>query len=102
VKGRSESLARQFDRVLRVLAAWGYVDGWALTENGERLGRLYHEADLLVAESLHAGLFVTAHGLPDIDQAAEAGICIGDERRRRPAGDHRDHRAAGGTGHRRW
>ncbi len=57
VKGRSESLARQFDRVLRVLSAWGYVDGWSLTENGVRLGRLYHEADLLVAESLHAGLF---------------------------------------------
>ena len=57
VKGRSESLARQFDRVLRVLTAWGYVDGWSLTENGERLGRLYHDADLLVAETLPAGLF---------------------------------------------
>ena len=32
VRGRSESLARQFDRVLRVLEAWGYVDGWALTD----------------------------------------------------------------------
>jgi ATP-dependent RNA helicase HelY len=68
VKGRSESLARQFDRVLRVLAAWGYVDGWALTENGERLGRLYHEADLLVAESLHAGLF------DDLDPPAAAAL----------------------------
>ncbi|HEV8116436.1 MAG TPA: hypothetical protein VGP53_09375, partial [Acidimicrobiales bacterium] len=57
VKGRSESLARQFDRVLRVLSAWGYVDGWSLTDNGVRLGRLYHEADLLVAECLHSGLF---------------------------------------------
>ena len=28
VQRRSESLARQFDRVLRVLEAWGYVDGW--------------------------------------------------------------------------
>ena len=34
VRGRSESLARQFDRVLRVLEAWGYVDGWALTDAG--------------------------------------------------------------------
>ena len=55
VKGRLESLARQFDRVLRVLEAWGYVDGWRLTEAGERLARLYHEADLLVAESLSQG-----------------------------------------------
>ena len=35
---RTESLARQFDRVLRVLEAWGYVDGWPLTEAGERAG----------------------------------------------------------------
>jgi len=68
VKGRSESLARQFDRVLRVLAAWGYVDGWSLTENGVRLGRLYHEADLLVAETLHGGLF------DDLDPPAAAAL----------------------------
>ena len=56
VKGRMESLARQFDRVLRVLEAWGYVDGWSLTEAGERLARLYHESDLLVAECAGQGL----------------------------------------------
>jgi ATP-dependent RNA helicase HelY len=56
VKGRLESLARQFDRVLRVLEAWGYVDGWSLTERGARLARLYHEADLLIAECLDQGL----------------------------------------------
>src|SRR5206468_7344089 len=57
IKGRSESLARQFDRVLRVLEAWGYVDGWDLTPWGERLAGLYHECDLLVAEALRGGLF---------------------------------------------
>jgi ATP-dependent RNA helicase HelY len=57
VRGRSESLARQFDRVLRVLEAWGYVDGWSLTDAGERLRTLYHECDLLVAECLRSGLF---------------------------------------------
>lgn len=56
VKGRVESLARQFDRVLRVLEAWGYVDGWSLTEAGERLARIYHEEDLLIAECLAQGL----------------------------------------------
>jgi ATP-dependent RNA helicase HelY len=56
VKGRMESLARQFDRVLRVLEAWGYVDGWSLTAAGERLARLYHESDLLVAECAGQGL----------------------------------------------
>ena len=57
IQGRTESLARQFDRVLRVLEAWGYVDGWSLTEGGEMLGRIYHECDLLVAEALRGGLF---------------------------------------------
>ncbi|HEV2760325.1 MAG TPA: DEAD/DEAH box helicase [Acidimicrobiales bacterium] len=57
IEGRTESLARQFDRVLRVLQTWGYVDGWSLTEGGELLARIYHECDLLVAEALRAGLF---------------------------------------------
>jgi ATP-dependent RNA helicase HelY len=56
VKGRLESLARQFDRVLRVLEAWGYVDGWSLTDAGRMLARIYHEADLLVAECIREGL----------------------------------------------
>jgi ATP-dependent RNA helicase HelY len=68
IRGRTESLARQFDRVLRVLQAWGYVDGWALTEAGSRLSRLYHESDLLVAESLGAGL------LDGLDPASVAGL----------------------------
>ena len=56
VRSRSESLARQFDRVLELLRRRGYVEGWSLTEAGERLARIYHEADLLVAETLGAGL----------------------------------------------
>jgi len=56
VRGRSESLARQFDRVLGVLDAWGYLDGWELTSAGARLARLYHESDLLVAETVERGL----------------------------------------------
>ncbi|HWC10115.1 MAG TPA: DEAD/DEAH box helicase, partial [Acidimicrobiales bacterium] len=56
IQARTESLARQFDRVLRVLGAWGYVDGWSLTEAGQQLARIYHECDLLVAEALRAGV----------------------------------------------
>jgi ATP-dependent RNA helicase HelY len=57
IRGRTESLARQFDRVLRVLEAWGYVEGWTLTGSGRLLSRLYSESDLLVAECLGEGLF---------------------------------------------
>ncbi|HLH99647.1 MAG TPA: DEAD/DEAH box helicase [Acidimicrobiales bacterium] len=56
VTGRSESLARQFDRVLQVLESWGYVEGWALSAKGERLARIYQECDLLVTECLDEGL----------------------------------------------
>ena len=55
-QGRSESLARRFDRVLDVLGAWGYLEGWTLTAPGEILARLYTETDLLVADALRAGL----------------------------------------------
>ena len=57
VKGRSASLARQFDRVLQLLEERGYLDGWSLTEAGEQLTRIYHEADLVIAECLHRGFF---------------------------------------------
>ena len=56
VRGRTESLARRFDRVLRLLEAWGYLDGWTLTESGQVLARTYHESDLLVAEAMTTGL----------------------------------------------
>jgi ATP-dependent RNA helicase HelY len=71
IRGRTESLARQFDRVLRVLESWDYVDGWALTERGERLRRIYHECDLLVAEAIHAGAF---DGLDPPDVAGLASV----------------------------
>ncbi|HEX9258794.1 MAG TPA: DEAD/DEAH box helicase [Acidimicrobiales bacterium] len=68
VKGRSQSLARKFDRVLRILETWGYLEGWALTDSGERLARLFHESDLLVVEALRMGLF------DDLDPASLAGL----------------------------
>jgi len=68
VKGRSESLGLRFDRVLRILEAWEALDGWQLTEWGDRLARLFHESDLLVVESLRQGL------LDDLEPASLAGL----------------------------
>jgi ATP-dependent RNA helicase HelY len=56
VRGRSQSIARDFDKVLGVLARWGYVDGWSLTPAGEILARTFHESDLLVVECIRQGL----------------------------------------------
>src|SRR5205823_4613268 len=69
IRGRTESLARQFDRVLRVLESWDYVDGWTLTDGGSMLTRLYSETDLLLAESLREGL------LDGLDPASMAAAC---------------------------
>lgn len=57
IKHRSESLARQFDRVLGLLRSFGYVDEWTLTSDGANLATLYSECDLLVAECLQRGVF---------------------------------------------
>jgi ATP-dependent RNA helicase HelY len=69
IRGRTESLARQFDRVLRVLESWDYVDGWELTDGGRMLTRLYSETDLLLAESLREGL------LDGLDAPSMAAVC---------------------------
>jgi ATP-dependent RNA helicase HelY len=68
VRTRTESLARRFDRVLRLLEAWGYLEGWALTGRGQVLARTYHESDLLVAEAVTSGL------LDGLDPASLAGL----------------------------
>ena len=68
IRGRTQSLARQFDQVLQLLERWGYLDGWALTPAGERLARIYHEADLLIASCLEEGVF------DGLDPAALAGL----------------------------
>jgi ATP-dependent RNA helicase HelY len=82
VRGRTESLARQFDRVLRVLRTWGYVEGWKLTDAGSRLARFYHEADLLIAEALGEGHF---DGLDPASLASLASVFTFEQRGAGPA-----------------
>jgi ATP-dependent RNA helicase HelY len=74
---RNESLARQFDRVLGVLEAWGYLEGWGLSPAGELLARLNTEGDLVLAESLREGLL---DGL-DPAEIAAAVSCFTFQRR---------------------
>ena len=57
VAGRSHVIARTFDRVCRVLERLGYLAGDTVTPDGQRLGRLYTELDLLAAECLRRGLW---------------------------------------------
>ena len=57
IRVRTETLARQFDRVLSVLRTLGYVEDWSVTQKGRSLSRIYGEGDILVAEALARGLF---------------------------------------------
>ena len=54
VEGRTNTVARTFDRICEALESRGYLadGGTVVTERGERLRRLYTEKDLLAAECL--------------------------------------------------
>ena len=49
------NLAGRFDAVAAVLRSRGHLDGWELTASGSLVSRVFHEADLAVAEALHSG-----------------------------------------------
>ena len=55
VEGRTNTIARTFDRVCALLESLGYLSGDSVTTEGKRLGRLYTELDLLTAECLRTG-----------------------------------------------
>jgi ATP-dependent RNA helicase HelY len=57
VEQRTNTVARQFDRVCEVLTALGYLEQDAVTERGSHLRRLYSDMDLLAAESMRHGLW---------------------------------------------
>ncbi|PRY54844.1 ATP-dependent RNA helicase HelY [Knoellia remsis] len=62
VEGRTNSVARTFDRICVVLEGLGYLDGGEVTERGERLRRLYTERDLLAAECLRRDVWKRLDG----------------------------------------
>jgi ATP-dependent RNA helicase HelY len=59
VEGRSNTVARTFDRVCELLVDLGYLTegGAAVTAQGDILKRLYTEKDLLAAECLRLGVW---------------------------------------------
>ncbi len=67
----SASIARRFDAICAVLRERGHLDGWEVTTTGEILARVYHESDLLVTDSLVAGL------LDGLDPPALASLVSG-------------------------
>ncbi len=75
-------LTDEFRSIEALLSDWGYLDGWALTERGERLRFLYNELDLLLVEAIERGLF---WGLDPIELAAFASCFVFEPRTDQPS-----------------
>ena len=73
VQGRTNSIARTFDRVCSVLTVLGYLDGEVVTEPGRRLARIYSELDLTAAECLREGVW---DGLTPAELACAASLLV--------------------------
>jgi ATP-dependent RNA helicase HelY len=93
VEQRTNTVARQFDRVCDVLATLGYLEGDEVTELGRPLRRIYSELDLVVAEALRLGVL---DGLGTAGLAAALSTVVYEARRadesqspRVPGGDTR-------------
>ncbi|MBQ0866421.1 DEAD/DEAH box helicase [Streptomyces smyrnaeus] len=67
IEGRTNTIARTFDRVYALLSELGYLSGDHVTEDGRVLARLYGELDLLASECLREGVW---EGLPPAELAA--------------------------------
>jgi ATP-dependent RNA helicase HelY len=65
IEQRTNTIARQFDRVCDVLTDLGYLEDDKVTEAGSRLMRIYTDMDLVAAECLRNGLWddLSASGL---------------------------------------
>jgi ATP-dependent RNA helicase HelY len=81
IRTRTETLARQFDRVLGVLEELGYVRGFSILPKGRTLARVYGEGDVLVAEALAEDLLV---GLGAPEAAALVSTIVYESRERVP------------------
>jgi ATP-dependent RNA helicase HelY len=57
IEQRTNTIARQFDRVCEVLGDLGYLEGDRVTPAGAALSQIYSELDLVAAECLRQGVW---------------------------------------------
>jgi ATP-dependent RNA helicase HelY len=73
IQGRTNTIAKTFDRVCGVLTGYGYLETSdtgvvTISADGQRLRRIYGEKDLLISQSLRMGAF------NDLDAAEIAAL----------------------------
>jgi ATP-dependent RNA helicase HelY len=93
---RPDLLSRQLGHRVAALCDLGYMDGWSLTDAGRRLGRIYHESDLLVAEALATDLLTGAE--PSVLAGVLSAVVFEPRRARRIAGHSQHGRQGHGSG----
>jgi ATP-dependent RNA helicase HelY len=81
IRTRTETLARQFERVVAVLEELGYVQGFDILPKGLTLARIYGEGDVLVAEALAEGVL---EGLEPAEVASVVSTIVFESRERIP------------------
>jgi ATP-dependent RNA helicase HelY len=86
IEQRTNTIARQFDRVCEVLEELDYLRGDQTTPGGERLMRIYTEMDLVAAECLRLGLW---DDLDPAELAAALSALVYESRRPDDAGPPR-------------
>ncbi|CAN7346459.1 DEAD/DEAH box helicase [Pseudarthrobacter oxydans] len=78
IQGRTNTIAKTFDRVCDVLSTYGYLEQAAdgqlsISPDGQRLRRIYGEKDLLISQSLRLGAF---DDLDAVEVAALASVLV--------------------------
>lgn len=78
IQGRTNTIAKTFDRVCDVLSAYGYLEAGAdarlaISPDGQRLRRIYGEKDLLISQALRLGAF---NDLDAVEVAALASVLV--------------------------
>ncbi|MBZ4320184.1 DEAD/DEAH box helicase [Streptomyces huiliensis] len=73
IEGRTNTIARTFDRICALLTELDYLRNGEVTEHGRRLARLYGELDLLASECLREGVW---DGLAPAELAACASALV--------------------------
>ncbi|MEV7604357.1 DEAD/DEAH box helicase [Paenarthrobacter sp. NPDC089322] len=73
IQGRTNTIAKTFDRVCDVLSAYGYLESnddgrVTISADGQRLRRIYGEKDLLISQSIRRG------AINDLDAAELASL----------------------------
>jgi len=77
INSRTNVIAKRFDRIKIILDKFGYINNDAIAQSGKMLAKIYGETDLLIAESIQAGVF---NQLSPADLVAVLSSCIYESR----------------------